>query len=293
MALPKLQAFHVPNHIDEAFALLTQSDEALPLGGGTFLRGLEARGLLGELEALVDLRKVGLSTVRMDAAEFEIGASVTFARLAGMKEVNQAPWLGALADALTHPPVQVRNTATIGGCVAAACPFYDAPTALLALDARVIARSSAGERRMPLGDLFTGMFTNALAKGEIITAVLLPAQGERCASGFVKLASNANDLAIVNAAARLTVDAKGVCTEARLALGGGIGEVTTRSPAAEGILTGAHLDAAALHKAGEAVAGDIDPLADHRASAEYRTATAKVMARRALERALSRLERLN
>jgi len=289
MALHKLEAFHVPNNVNEALALFKQYEEVLLLGGGTFVRGLDARGLLGEVEALIDIRKVGSSDVRIDAAELEIGASTTFARLAGMKELNQEPWLGALVDALTHPPVQVRNVATIGGCIAAACPFFDIPTSLLALDAQVVARGAAGERRMPLSDLFAGMFANSLAKGEIVTAVSLPVPQGRCASGFVKLASNANDLAIVNAAARLTVDGKGICTDARVALGGGVAESTVRSPTAERILTGVRIDAAVLQKAGEAAAGDIDPLSDHRASASYRKAMAKVMTRRAVEQAMARL----
>ncbi len=289
MALHKLEAFHVPGSVTEALTLLDRNDEALPLGGGTFLHGLEARGLLGDVRMLVDLRKAGLTVLQLGGTEFEIGASITFARLAAVDELAGEPWLGALADALVWPPMQIRNTATIGGCVAASCPFFDIPTALLALDAQVLARSAAGERRMPLAELFAGMFANSLEQGEIVAAVSLPLPHGNCASGFVKLESNANDLAIVNAAARLTVDANGICTDARIALGGGVGESTVRSPAAERILTGARLDAAVLQRAGDAVAGDIEPLSDHRASAEYRTAMARVMARRAIERAMTRL----
>ena len=289
MALSKLEAFHVASGVNEALELLTHSEEALALGGGTFLRGLDARGLLSEVEILVDIRKTGLSDLTIDAGQFEIGATATLAAILAAPAVKNEAWLGALNDALIHPPVQVRNTATIGGCVAAACPFFDAPTALMALDARIVARSAAGERTLNLAELFAGMFVNALSRGEIITAVVLPVPTGRSASGFVKLAGNANDLAIVNAAARLTLDGAGVCSDARVALGGGVGESTLRSPAAEAVLKGARLDADVLARAAEAVVGDIEPIADHRASASYRVAMAKVMARRALERAATRL----
>ncbi|MCL2714339.1 MAG: FAD binding domain-containing protein [Alphaproteobacteria bacterium] len=287
MALAKLEAFHVPDSVDAALALLKDSEEALPLAGGTFLRGLDARGLLSEVEALVDIRKAGLSGLRLDDAEFEIGATVPLAAIAALEAVRTEPWLAALREALSHPPMQVRNTATIGGCVAASCPFFDAPTALLALDAEVIVRGAGGMRRMALAALFGGMFVNTLGKGEIVTAVVLPVPTGRCASGFVKLAGNANDLAIVNAAARLTLDADGICTDARVALGGGVGEQALRSAAAEAVLAGSRPEADVLARAADAVVGEIDALADHRASAAYRVRMAKVMTRRALERALA------
>jgi len=44
-----------------------------------------------------------------------------------------------------------------------------------------------------------------------------------------------------------------------------------------------------LRNAAEAVSADISPLADHRGSAEYRAAMAKVMVRRALDSAVARL----
>jgi len=289
MALSKLEAFHVASGVTEALELLKNREEALALGGGTFLRGLDARGLLGEVEVLVDIRKAGLTQIRIDAARFEIGAAATLAAVVEMPAVKNEPWLGALKDALIHPPVQVRNTATIGGCVAAACPFFDAPTALLALDATIVAMSGAGERRMNLAELFAGMFVNSLSHGELITAVVLPVPAGRSASGFVKLAGNANDLAIVNAAARLTLDGDGTCSDALVALGGGVGESTLRSPGAEAVLKGARPGAEVFARAAEAVVGDIDVLADHRASAPYRVAMAKVMARRAMERAIARL----
>jgi CO/xanthine dehydrogenase FAD-binding subunit len=72
-------------------------------------------------------------------------------------------------------------------------------------------------------------------------------------------------------------------------LGGGVAESAVRSPAAEKILLGSKLDAATLQAAGDAVVNDIDPMSDHRASAEYRSAVAKVMTRRALESAMARL----
>jgi len=289
MALPKLTAFHVPGSVSEALTLLGQYEDGLPLAGGTFIRGLDARGLLAEVTALVDVRRIGSAQLCASGAELKIGAAVTFGTLAATPEVATAPWLAALAEALKHPPMQVRNSATLGGCIAAACPFFDIPTALLALGAEVEVEGAGGARRLALAELFTGMFTNSLAKAELVTAVVLPVPPAGSASGFAKLATNANDLAIVNAAVRVRVDTKGICQDAAVALGGGIGETALRVAAAEKVLTGVRIDATVLQKLDEAVGGGIEPFSDHRASASYRKAMAKVMVRRALERALARL----
>lgn len=289
MALTKLKDFHTPKTMEEVLLLLQKEDETLVLSGGTFLHGLEARGLLSEVEALVDVRKIGLGTVTTDGGGLHMGATVTFAHLQTVAEVTNAPWLAGLADALAYPPVQIRNTATIGGCVAASCPFFDIPTALVSLDAVVKARGVHGEREMPLSEFFAGMFANALEPGEFVTGVVVPRVAGNTAGAFVKLEGNANDLAIVNAAVRVTVDAGRNCTDVRVVLGGGVAESAVRSPAAEKILLGSRLDAATLQAAGDAVVVDIDPMSDHRASAAYRSAVAKVMTRRALENALARL----
>lgn len=290
MALTKLRAFHAPASVAEALALLSRDEETLILSGGTFLHGLEARGLLSDVEALVDLRKVGLGVIQAGSDGLEIGATTTFAQLRRHEAVQSSSWLSALADALEYPPVQIRNTATVGGCVAASCPFFDIPTALVALDGVVTAKGGEGERRIPLPEFFVGLFASALEPGEFVTGVSLPRPEGRTVGAFIKLEGNANDLAIVNAAARLTVDGAGVCTEARVALGGGVADSVVRSPAAENLLTGRRLDGETLRAAADAVVGDIDPMSDHRASADYRRAMAKVITRRTLERAVARLQ---
>jgi CO/xanthine dehydrogenase FAD-binding subunit len=289
MALHKLKDFHTPGTMDEALTFLANDADALVLSGGTFLHGLEARGLLSDIEALVDIRKIGLGTVGVNDSGLDIGATVTFARLQAVEEIRSAPWLAALSDALAYPPVQIRNAATVGGCVAASCPFFDIPTALIALDAIIKTRGPGGVRQMPLPEFFDGLFANVLESGELVTGVSVLRSPGNTASAFIKLEGNANDLAIVNAAVLITVDASRTCTKVRVALGGGVAESALRIPSAEKILLGSKLDAATLHAAGEAVVDDIAPMSDHRASAEYRSAVAKVMTRRALERAVARL----
>ena len=282
--------FCLPVDGDEVVDLLERyGDAALILAGGTFVHGLEARGLLSEVEAIIDIQKLDLGVVDTDSEGLRAGATTTAAALEQAPAVRSDPWLGALSDALAYLSPQIRNVATVGGSVAAACPFFDLPVAFVALDGSVDARGRGGTRTIGLEEFFTGMFESSLLPGEFLVELRLPQAPPRSASAFLKLETNASDLAIVNTAVRVTLDEGGACTEARVVLGG-VGSTPVRSPAAERVLRGASLDGDVLQAAGEAVAADIEPLSDHRASGAYRRAVAKVLVRRALERALTRLK---
>jgi len=76
------------------------------------------------------------------------------------------------------------------------------------------------------------------------------------------------DCAVVIAAAQVTAK-KGRIVEARLALGA-VHPVPVRVPAAEALLAGRAPDEEALTEAAEAVAADIRPISDIRASAQHR-----------------------
>ncbi len=147
----------------------------------------------------------------------------------------------------------------------------------------------APAREIPLAVFFRGLFENALEPGELIAAVALPASAPRTASAFLKLETNANDLAIISVAVRLTLGAGGTCVDPRIVLGGGVGETYVRAAHAEAALAEAPAAAAASAAAADAVADDFEPVTDHRASAEYRRHIAGVYLRRALATALQRL----
>ncbi|MFO1377909.1 MAG: FAD binding domain-containing protein [Steroidobacteraceae bacterium] len=290
MTLPNLRDYHLPDTVDEAIALLRQfGDGAALVAGGSFVHGLEVRGLLEGVTALIDIQRLGLGGIRREGESVLIGATTTFTELAAADFVRTGPFCGAVRDALTHPPRQIRNVGTVGGCIAASAPLYDLPAALLALGGGVRTIGANGSRELPLDGFFRGLFENALAPGELITAVVLRAPVGRSASAFMKLEENANDLSILSVAVHVTVDGNGACREARVVLGGGVGETYVRAAGAEKALVGRRLDGAALDAAATAVQHDFEPVVDHRASADYRRHMAGVYLRRALTTAIERL----
>jgi len=143
------------------------------------------------------------------------GATTTLAELVASKRVQHRPELGAVLDALCYPTAQIRNMATVAGCVASATPLFDLPVALMALDGVVRGAGPKGSREIGLDKFYLDYFKHVLERTELITEVLVPRQPSRSASAFLKLETNANDLALLNVAVRIILDEKGTCRDAR------------------------------------------------------------------------------
>lgn len=289
MSLPNISDYHVPEKTEDAIALLKRyGDNAIIVAGGTLVHGLEVRGVLGDIEALVDIGRLGLDGIESTPGGLRVGATTVFAQLEVDDTITGDPAFGAIVDALTYPPPQVRNIGTVGGCLAACAPLYDMPAAFFVLDGIAEVTGASGSREIPLNDFFIGLFESALANDEIITSVMLPKAPDGAASAFLKLETNTIDLAIVNVGVRFTRDGD-TCRDCRIVVGGGVGETYVRATSAEAALEGAPAVAESFAVAAAAVSNDIDPVDDHRGSGDYRRHIAKVYTRRALENALARL----
>ena len=162
--------------------------------------------------------------------------------------------------------IQTRNRATVGGNLANASPAADTATPLMALGATVEAAGAGGTREIPVHELFLGPGRTALREGELLTAVRVPTLPARAGSAFQRCVRTAMDIAVVNCAAFVRLDADGAVAEARIALGA-VGPTPLRAPAAENRLKGRRFDAAAAEEAAECAAEDARPIDDVRASA--------------------------
>ncbi len=290
MAL-NLEDYYLPASLQEASSLLQRYGAgAMVVAGGTFVHGLEVRGLLAETVALVDISRLELRGISASSdGGVVLKALTTLAAVGEAPLISKNPAFGCIGDALRYPPRQILNVGTVGGCVAAAAPLYDLPAAFLALDGQVQTSLAGSQRTIPLNDFFIGLFESALQRGEIITAIELPAPAARTASAFLKLETNANDLSILNVAVRLTLDQAGKCADCRVILGGGVGETYVRATSVEAALRGQAAGEASFAAAAAAVVADFEAVEDHRASAAYRRHIAQVYVRRTLATALTRL----
>lgn len=120
----------------------------------------------------------------------------------------------------------------------------------------------------------------ALEPGELLTHVVLPPLADGEGVGYQSLQLGTDSWALARASC--LVRANGTISAARVVLG--CAEVPVRQPAMEAALVGLEPRDAAGIAAAAALAGeDFHPPSDAHATVSYRTAMARVMARRAVE----------
>jgi len=259
-----------PSSVDEALQLLGAHEGARALAGGqTLVNVMKARAaspdVLVDLNRLEDLRQISVS-----GETLQLGAMATCTQIMGSSEVEVSrPILGEVAAQIAD--VQVRNRGTIGGNVCSNDPTNHLPPLLVALDATFTVLGQSGERTVPVGEFFLGVYLTAVGEGELLTSIEVPAAG-KAADGFASITIGRDGTCIVNAAASLESGAP------RIAIGCVDAVPVLIQPAAtdEESVRRAVLDAR------------LEPPSDVHASADYRRHLAGVCAVRAVKQAEER-----
>jgi carbon-monoxide dehydrogenase medium subunit len=271
-----------PESVPEAVEILARLDgEARIIAGGTALVPTMRLGLVTP-DRLVSLHRIpGLSQIRVDKGVLEIGAMTSLAALARHEALRSAWLLLAQAAGRVATPA-IRSTATLGGNLCYAEAASDPAPALLCLDAQVRVADSVGERVVPIGEFFTGFYETAVAPGEIVTGVRVPAAPAGARSGYLKFCPrSAEDKPLIGVAALLVLDAARRVGEIRVGLGGAA-PTPLRARRAETAVKGQELTDSAIRGAADAAAGEAEPLSDLMGSADYRREMIRVWVRRLL-----------
>ena len=171
--------------------------------------------------------------------------------------------------------VPIRNAGTLGGNVANGSPIGDSMPGLIALGARVVLQSVRGARTIALEDLYVDYMKKSMAPDEIVAAIEVPLPA---ADGLqfrtYKLAKRYDsDISAVCAAFAVRVQA-GRIAHVRVAYGG-VAATPKRAAATEQALLGQPWNDTTARGAMAALERDFQPLTDMRASAQYRSATAR------------------
>ena len=183
---------------------------------------------------------------------------------------------------------QVQGRATMGGNLCNGSPAADSVPALIAAGAKACIVGPKGRREVPVEDVMLAPRKLSLAKGELIASFLLPARAPRSGDAYLRFIPRTEmDIAVVGCGVCLTLDAKGTCTAARVALGA-VAERPLLVAAAAAALIGSKVDEAALQKLDAAARAACRPIDDKRGTKEYRIKVAGVLARRAAQIALER-----
>jgi carbon-monoxide dehydrogenase medium subunit len=260
-----------PETVDEAVRLLSGREDARPLAGGQSLVNV-MKTRVAAPEVVVDLNRIPeLREISLGAdGSLGLGAMVTYDELIRSPEAAAArPILGEVA--LKIADVQVRNRGTVGGNLCSNDPTNHLPPLMAAVGASMTIRALESERTVSAEEFFQGVYLTAVAPGELLTKVTVPALREGEGDGWASVTLGADGTGIVNVAATV------LDSTARVAVGcvGAVPMLVT-APANEAEVR-------------EAVRGaGLEPPSDVHASAEYRLHLAEVLAVRAVRQASER-----
>lgn len=273
-----------PGSLDEAFTLLDVDDPAVrPFGGGTALM-LMMKAQIFKPVRLVSLRRLGRPfhgiELAADKSAFRIGAMTTFAELEHAAAIR-AHLPVVTETMLTLANVRVRNVATVGGNLAHGDPHLDLPPVWSALDATVLIAGKAGERKIPVLELFAGYYETTLKQGEIILGLDVPVR-PAWTSHYAKVTTRAqHDWPALGIAVSARLSGRRM-EDIRLVLSAAV-DRPTRLSGAEAVLRGADIDDAVLARAADAALGEVHIESDLRGSADYKCHLLRVHLGRAIK----------
>ena len=284
--IPPAFDYVAPRSVSEAISLLSSlgEDAKLLAGGHSLLPMMKLR--FAQPGTLIDINRIPeLRGISEEGGVIRIGAMTTETELIDSKLLQERlPLLPEAAKLIADP--QVRNRGTIGGDIAHGDPGNDHPAIAMALDATFVLQGPNGERQVQAVDFFHGTYMTELAENEILTAILIKPFESGTGYCYQKLKRKTGDWATAGAAVVLRMRG-GVVTQARIGLTN-VAPTALRASSAEAALTGQLLTSATLDAAVKAVREACDPAEDLRGDAEYKTAMAGEMARRAIQAAAAR-----
>ena len=277
--------FTTARSLDEALDAVAGG--ARPVAGGTDLVVGARQGKAALPESLVAIhRVVALKGIGESNGSLSLGPLATHAEIAAHPVVRDR--FTALADASAIVGSHAtRAHGTLGGNLMNASPAMETGGPLMCLDATVTLRSATDNRTVAVGDLFAGPGMTAATPDELLVAIEVPPPAPGTGSAYVRLEYRRQmEIAVVGATAVVVLDGPTV-TGAKVAITA-LAPTIRRVPEAEAAITGTNGDTHTVHAAARAAASAASPISDVRASERYRRAMAEVIARRAIDAALTR-----
>jgi len=251
-------------------------DEAKVLSGGMSLIPL-MKLRFASPSTIVDLNQIqGLDYIEEAGGYLRIGCLTRNRAIVRSELVrSRHPLMASAAPTISDPVV--RNRGTIVGNCCHADPQGDWATVMMCLDGEVVARSTEGERVIPVSQFVTGPFSTTLMPNEIAVEVRVP--GSTNFGEYHKIERKVGDFATVAVGVALQQQGGSV---SRVGIGlTGVGPSNIKCYDAERIVSGG-LNEHTIQQAAQAAAADSSPRSDHRGSEEYKREMVAVFVRRSL-----------
>ena len=279
--------YYQPETLEEAYRLMEKiKGGARYIAGGTDLIANMKKGVI-QPDALISLKRIKSLTGISHNRELVLG-SMTL-----LRDIEKHPGIAQEYPALVHAvkvlaTPQIRNVATIGGNLCNSAPSADCAPPLLVMEASLTLKAPGGEREVPIEDFFKGPGQTCTEAPEILATITIPPPNEATTMTFLKLGRVSTDIAVVNAAACLTMK-KTVCVKCRLAVGA-VAPVPIRLRSVEKMIEGNEISPELLDRAGKMVQDEVSPITDVRSTEEYRRIMSGVLVKRAIEHATRGME---
>ena len=276
-----------PGTVDEAVSLLNSEPESCVFAGATDLVPQMQVGR-PEPKLMIDLKGIPrLVKVSYSNGQLVVGAA-TPVSIVKVDDNLKAAFPGLSESSGLIGSDQIQNRASLGGNLCTASPGADTIPSLMVNSARVVIASSGGTRTIPVSDVVTGPGSVSLKSNEFVVEFILDAPPKRTADAYLRFIPRTEmDIAVVDAAARLTLDDADCCTEALVAIGAAAPTVV-RAPVAENALRGNPINDETLADVMAAASAACSPISDKRGTKEYRRQVAGVLAKRVVLQAAKR-----
>jgi carbon-monoxide dehydrogenase medium subunit len=279
--------YRAPDSIDHALELLDEHGDTAKIlaGGQSLVPAMNFRVVQPSM--LIDLNRIKEMEYVREEDCLHIGAMTRERTLEFDEHIaRRSPLLHEAVPNIAHP--QIRNRGTIGGSIVNADPAAELPVLMLALNARLKALSTAGERWIEAQDFFVGMFTTALEPNELLMEIEIPFPQARTGWSFVEVAPRAGDYALMGVAALVTLDENGICRQSKLVyLNAGDGPIDAKE-AAQSLVGQSVYEKVINTAAAHASEKEISPFGNIHASPEFQRHLAKVLTIKALKQAVER-----
>jgi len=272
--------YEAPRSLAQAIASIAADPNARVFAGGTDLL-VQFRTGLKQPTAFVDLKQIPeLVGITIDASGLRLGAATAAADVVDHADVRRL-WPGLAEAVHLIGSTQIQGRASVGGNLCNASPAADTTCALIVNQARCIIAGPSGERSVPVEQFCTAPGRTVLQRGELLVALQVPRPAPRTSDAYLRLIPRTEmDIAVAGAGVSITLDAAGVCTAARVAIGAVAPTALIVAEAAQALI-GSTLDAPALDRAARAASAAARPIDDKRGTVEYRRVVAGVLTKRA------------
>ena len=282
--------YHTPsNFLDASEIAANSAGQIRFLAGGTDVL-VQMRSDILTPDDLIDIKHIqGVKDITQNNdGSWTLGIGVSGAEMSEHAEFKKA-WPGLVEATDLIGSTQIQGRATIVGNLCNGSPAADSVPAQIAAGATVSVVGPSGERIEKVENIPTGPSKTSLKKGELISAVHIPARGKNAGDAYLRFIPRTEmDIAVVGCAVSLRSD-NGVITEARVALGAVAPTVLLVDECAEAMV-GTKLDDAAMKKLAQAAEKACNPIDDKRGTIEFRTHIAGVLAVRTAKKAYDRAQ---